>query len=211
MTQDRVSEIDKAISDVIGAQIRDLRESAGMSRDDLAAAARDAGAPPTLTGTVIRFLETGRPKDGQRTRFFAFDELLGLAAGLEVSPLELLGDQAVHFAGEQVTTTTSCANCGAVPGPVEQQVRTDLAALSDLEDLEPSLAQIAYGLARAVDSAALEADKALPQLTRELRACLEQIVAGRRARAEPDPDDRDDLDDLGAPDGGGPDLDDLPD
>lgn len=200
MTQDRVTRIDAAISDVIGSRIRDLRESAGLSREDLAVAAREAGAPASLTGTVIRFLETGRPdKDGRRTRYFAFDELLGVAAGLEVSPLELLGDQAVHFAGEQVAATTSCANCGATPGPVETTVRTDLAQLAAAE-LEPSLAQIAYGLARAVDVAALAGDGALPRLTRELRACLEQIAAGRRGHVDPDPDAEDELDGLDEPD-----------
>lgn len=207
MTQDRDSRIDAAISDVIGGRILDLRKRAGMSRDDLADAAREAGAPATLTGTVIRFLETGRPgKDGRRTRYFSFDELLGVAAGLEVSPLELLGDQAAHFGA----APADCGRCGAQPGDVERTVRADLAALDDLQELETSLAQTAYVLARAVDAAAAEDAKALPALTRELRACIEQITAARRGRAEPDPDDGDDEDDLDAPDGG-VDLDGLPD
>ena len=210
MTQDRVGGIGAAISDVIGARIRDLRERQRMSRDDLAAAAREAGAPETLTGTVIRFLETGRPgRDGRRTRFFTLDELLGLAAGLEAPPLELLGDAAVLIAGD--AAPAGCPACDGSPGALEKRVRADVAALEDLAELEPSLAETAYVLAAAIDAGGGEGGKQLPALTRELRACLEQIAAGRRGRAEPDEDvDDDGLDDLDSPDGDGPDFDDLP-
>lgn len=187
-----------AISAVIGDQIRDLRRREGLSRDELAAAARSAGAPENFTAAVVGFLEVGR-------RGFRVDELIPLAAALEVSPLELLGEHAKLFVGDD--TAAGCARCGGTPGDIERTVRADIAALTDLEDLEPSLAATAYVLARAIDTPG-EA-KPLPALTRELRACIEQIRAGRRGRH--DPDDGDDLDDLDAPDGGGPNLDDLPD
>lgn len=198
MTQDQTTRITPLISDVIGGRIRDLRERAGMSRDDLAAAARDAGAPEALTGTVIRFLETGRPgKDGQRTRFFNLDEMMALASALEISPLELLGDQAVLFVGSE--PAQACPACAAQAGVLEQTVRVDLAQLGELAELEQTLVATAVRLAQAIDRATGDAEARLPALSKELRAALEQIAAGRRGREDPD-DDVDEFDDLDEPD-----------
>jgi hypothetical protein len=90
-------------------------------------------------------------------------------------------------------------------GPVEKAVRDDIELLGDLVGIEPSLSEMAYSLARRVDAAttaqcgtcgeavAVE-DKLLPQLNRELRQTLAQLLEGRA------PDDDDELGDLGSPD-----------
>ncbi|MFJ6645779.1 hypothetical protein ACIQPS_08970 [Streptomyces sp. NPDC091290] len=90
-------------------------------------------------------------------------------------------------------------------GPVEQAVRNDVEQLGDLVGVEPSLSELAYTLAGRIDAAATgqcetcgeavaQDDKLLPQLTRELRQTLAQLLEGRAA------DDDDDLGDLGSPD-----------
>lgn len=90
-------------------------------------------------------------------------------------------------------------------GPVEQAVRSDVEQLGDLVGVEPSLSELAYTLAGRIDAAATgqcetcgeavaQDDKLLPQLTRELRQTLAQLLEGRAA------DDDDDLGDLGSPD-----------
>lgn len=90
-------------------------------------------------------------------------------------------------------------------GPVETAVRSDVEQLGDLVGVEPSLSEVAYSLARRIDSASTGAcetcgepvdveDKLLPQLTRELRQTLAQLLEGRAA------DDGDDLGDLASPD-----------
>ncbi|WP_031516794.1 hypothetical protein [Streptomyces sp. NRRL F-5123] len=79
-------------------------------------------------------------------------------------------------------------------GPVEKAVRDDIEQLGDLVRIEPSLSEMAYTLAREIDGGGGEDGKLLPQLNRELRATLAQLVEGRAA------DDDDDLGDLGSPD-----------
>ncbi|WP_075693815.1 hypothetical protein [Streptomyces acidiscabies] len=90
-------------------------------------------------------------------------------------------------------------------GPVEQAVRADVEQLGDLVGVEPSLTELAYALAGRVDAARTaeceqcgepiaQDDRLLPQLARELRQTLAQILEGRA------PDDDDDLGDLGSPD-----------
>jgi hypothetical protein len=89
-------------------------------------------------------------------------------------------------------------------GSVETAVRSDIEQLGDLAGIEPSLAEMAYTLTRRIDTAATgecetcsEAvardDKLLPQLNRELRQTLAQVLEGRAA------DDDDDLGDLAEP------------
>lgn len=89
-------------------------------------------------------------------------------------------------------------------GPVETAVRGDVAELGDLSGIEPSLAEMAFTLAGRIDSAATgecetcgeavaQDDKLLPQLNRELRQTLAQLLEGRAA------DDDDDLGDLAEP------------
>jgi hypothetical protein len=90
-------------------------------------------------------------------------------------------------------------------GPVEQAVRADVEQLGDLVGVEPSLTEVAFALAGRIDAAQTaecetcgepiaQEDRLLPQLTRELRQTLAQILEGRA------PDDDDDLGDLGSPD-----------
>jgi len=90
-------------------------------------------------------------------------------------------------------------------GSVEDAVRSDVEQLGDLVGVEPSLSELAYTLAGRIDAAATgqceacgeavaQDDKLLPQLTRELRQTLAQLLEGRAA------DDDDDLGDLGSPD-----------
>lgn len=92
-------------------------------------------------------------------------------------------------------------------GPVEKAVRDDVEQLGDLAGVEPSLSEMAYTLARSIDTAAsgecqtcgeavtgAEDGRTLPQLNRELRQTLAQLLEGRAA------DDDDDLGDLGSPD-----------
>jgi len=92
-------------------------------------------------------------------------------------------------------------------GPVEEAVRSDVEQLGDLVGVEPSLSEMAYRLAREIDGVAEAAcetcgepipvqddSRTLPQLNRELRQTLAQLLEGRAA------DDDDDLGDLGSPD-----------
>ncbi|MFB7866989.1 hypothetical protein [Streptomyces sp. NPDC056069] len=92
-------------------------------------------------------------------------------------------------------------------GPVEKAVRADVEELGDLSDIEPSLSEMAYTLAHQIDLAASgeceecgaaiptrDSSVTLPQLNRELRQTLAQLVEGRAT------DDDDDLGDLGSPD-----------
>lgn len=90
-------------------------------------------------------------------------------------------------------------------GPVERTVRDDIEQLGDLAGVEPSLTELAYTLAGRIDRAASaecetcgeaipQEDRLLPQLTRELRQTLAQLLEGRAA------DDDDDLGDLASPD-----------
>jgi hypothetical protein len=90
-------------------------------------------------------------------------------------------------------------------GAVEDAVRADIEQLGDLVGVEPSLTEVAYALAGRIDAARTaecetcgeaipQEDRLLPQLTRELRQTLAQLLEGRA------PDDDDDLGDLGTPD-----------
>lgn len=79
-------------------------------------------------------------------------------------------------------------------GGVEERVREDLADLGDLDGVEPTLAALAYRLARDIDTAAGEDRRLIPALSRELRAVLAQLGDGRKGSGEDD-----DLDDLADP------------
>ncbi|WP_097982263.1 hypothetical protein [Streptomyces sp. f150] len=79
-------------------------------------------------------------------------------------------------------------------GRVEAAVRSDVEQLGDLSGIDPSLAEMAYTLAREIDAGGGDEGKQLPQLTRELRQTLAQLMEGQAA------DDDDDLGDLASPD-----------
>ncbi|POG47107.1 hypothetical protein BV881_12260 [Streptomyces sp. ZL-24] len=91
-------------------------------------------------------------------------------------------------------------------GPVEEAVRGDVEQLGDLVGVEPSLSEMAFTLAHQIDLASTgecetcgeaiprgDDGRTLPQLNRELRQTLAQLLEGRA------PDDDDDLGDLAAP------------
>lgn len=78
-------------------------------------------------------------------------------------------------------------------GAVESAVRADVAELGDLVGVEPSLAEMAFTLAREMDEGGGEDGKQMASLNRELRQTLAQLLEGRAA------DDDDDLGDLAAP------------
>ncbi|MFI6162254.1 helix-turn-helix domain-containing protein [Micromonospora haikouensis] len=191
MTQDQTAAIGSAINAVIRDRIRDLRERAGLGRDELAERAREHGAPESFTANVVGFLERGR-------RGLTLEELFALAGAIEVTPLELLGDQAAVLIGEGQADAPVCPSCGGEAGQLETTVRADVGKLGELGPLEETLTRTAVRIAAEIDALRGDAVKELPRLTRELRAAVEQILNGRRA--VPDPDDEDDLDDLGSPD-----------
>lgn len=184
-------------SDLLGDRIRDLRRREGLSRDDLAEAARACGAPETFTGAVVGYLESGRRKDGRRTREFSLDEAVAIAAALEVSVVELLGDQAVVLLGVTAGPVgpAECPRCAGERSQVEATVRRDMAALANLDGIEPSLAETAYVLGRAIDAGGGDEGRMLPALSKQLVATLEAIAAGRRGEEDPGEDEFDDLDD----------------
>ncbi|MEV6798528.1 helix-turn-helix domain-containing protein [Micromonospora rifamycinica] len=191
VTQDQTRVIGAAISAVIRDRIRDLRDRAGLGRDELAERAREYGAPESFTANVVGFLERGR-------RGLTLEELLALAGALEVTPLELLGDQAAVLVGEGQVDAPVCPSCGGEAGQMESTVRADMGRLGELGPLEETLTKTAIRVAAEIDALHGDGVKELPRLTRELRSTVEQILTGRRAVS--DPDDEDDLDDLGSPD-----------
>ncbi len=195
MTRATTPPIGPAIGSVIRDRIRDLRERSGYSRDELAERAREHGAPENFSAAVVGFLERGR-------RGLAVDELFALAGAFEVSPLELLGEAAGAFiGGGSGTPAGGCPTCDPdEAGRHETVVRADLEKLGTLATLEPTLVETAIRLAREIDRARGDAVVQLPRLTRELRATVEQIAAGRRVTADPDEDEELDEDDLSTPD-----------
>lgn len=179
---------DTTLSDRLADRIRDLRTRVGMSQEDLADAARLAGAGESFTATVVGAMESGRRRGGRRTRLFTLDELLPLAAALEVSPLELLGGDSVGlFVGESAAVRVECPKCAAGMGGMERVTRDDLARLGELSPLETTLVETAYRLASAIDDG--EDPRALPALTKELRATVQELGAGRRRTEKPPEED----------------------
>jgi hypothetical protein len=77
-------------------------------------------------------------------------------------------------------------------GSLEAATRADLARLGELSPLESTLVQTAYLLAKAIDEAANP--RALPGLTKELRATVQQLSAGRRRPDKAADDEFGDLD-----------------
>lgn len=195
MTQDQTSSITASIGPVIRDRMRELRERAGLTRAELAGRAVEYGAGESFSAAVVGFLERGR-------RGLAVDELLAVAAALEVSPLELLGDQAGTFIGVSPPVCPRCDGVDCELGPVQTAVRADVERLGELKTIEPSLAASAYALAKEIDAGGGEGGKLLAGQVKELRATLKELAPGRRPPTGPAPagDLDDDLDDLGTPD-----------
>jgi transcriptional regulator with XRE-family HTH domain len=78
-------------SDIVSDRVRQVRRKRGMTMADLAERCTNLGMPH-LSVSAISNIETGRrdKKTGRRRRDVTVDELLVLAAALNVSPVNLL-------------------------------------------------------------------------------------------------------------------------
>lgn len=159
-----------AISATISGNVRDTRVVKGISRDDLAAAARAAGAPDQFTTAALRNLETGR-------RAVTVDETLWLSSALGVPIPQLLAEHAELFG-------TIIPPGGG--GQVEAATRKAIDGLADIDGRSLALAEGAYALARKLDD---DAGMAAAAVLKELRATLTEIWAA----AGVDDEDEDDL------------------
>lgn len=77
------------ISDAVAAAIRETRKQRGWSVAELAERCDEIGAGP-ITANVIENIESGRRKDGKRTRDITVDELVAIAQALGVHPAALM-------------------------------------------------------------------------------------------------------------------------
>ena len=182
------------ISTTVASRAMTVREDRKLTRAAVAEAARVAGAPGSFTAAALRNIETGRRGE------VSVDELVWLAAALEVSPAELIDDEfAALFGAERPAAperaepiaTLTCARCTARAGGIQAAVRDDVEAMGDLEGVEPSLAATAYRLAQAIDDGGGEDGRLMPALAKELRSTLKELADGRR-----DDTGGDELDDL---------------
>jgi transcriptional regulator with XRE-family HTH domain len=148
------------VTAAISAELRAARTAAGATREDVVAAARAAGAPATLTTPTLRNIESGR-------RSASVDEVVWLAAALEVSPRRLLGEHADLF-GQ--------APKAAARGPVEESTRAAVDELDELAGPAVALAESAFALARSLDRGGSSSPAAV---ARELRATLGEIWTGQ--------------------------------
>lgn len=73
-------------------------------------------------------------------------------------------------------------------GPIEHQVRADIAALGPLDGARASYAEVAYRLARALDADSEEGATGLSGAARELRAALTEVWKGVRVERQGDRD-----------------------
>lgn len=162
--------VTEPISAGITAEIAAARRVQGTTREEVAAAARRAGAPASFTAAAFRNLETGK-------RAPSVDELLWLAAALEVPVRQLLGEHRGLF-GADVATPPAC-------GAVESATREAVKSLGDLDGREFPLAEAAYALARKLDE---DAGMATAAVSKELRAALADIWEGRGADDDEDED-----------------------
>jgi hypothetical protein len=77
-------------SDVVAERVNDLRKRGGWTTAKaFAERCAEVGAP-YLTAPALMNIESGRRKDGHRTRTLTVDELLALAVALRVNPVDLL-------------------------------------------------------------------------------------------------------------------------
>jgi transcriptional regulator with XRE-family HTH domain len=158
------------VSATITAAITAARGASGLTRDEVVTRAREAGAPAALTVAAYRNLESGR-------RAPSVDELLWLAAALQVPARQLLGEHADAFTAAPVVPTC---------GPIETATRAAVEELADLVDQQQALAESAYALARALDGGALQSPA---PVARELRATLSAIWEGQDAGGDEDDTD----------------------
>ncbi|MFG3418735.1 hypothetical protein [Micromonospora sp. NPDC048063] len=157
------------ISTAISAEITAARTAQGGTREDVAAAARLAGAPATFTAAALRNLEIGR-------RSPSVDELLWMAEALSVPVRQLLGEHRELFGHDAYRPPT----CGAV----EDATRSAVEDLGDLTGRQEALAQLAYALAADIDG---EGEKRQPAaLAKALTDTLDQLWKLKPADTEQD-------------------------
>lgn len=71
------------VSDYVAEKIREARKARGWTTDELAERC-------SLTGNIIENIESGRRRNGERTRDVTIDELFEISKALGVGPLKLL-------------------------------------------------------------------------------------------------------------------------
>lgn len=164
----------------VAAAVSAQRQRRGWDQRHLAERVTAAGRP--MSPSVLGKIESG-------ARRVDVDDLVALASALDVPPGRLLpGDD---------TAVSDPFDAAAAPGTVKARVLDDIAALGDLEALDPTaptLAAIAVRLATEVDAPA-SLGNSLHSLSKELR----QVLADLRSLSPEEPDDDDDLDDLATP------------
>jgi len=166
------------VSDRIAARALDLRERLKLTRANVVDAMHRAGFDRATVASL-------RNLEDRRRREVGVDELVALAAALDVTPAELLDDSLDLAPG-------IAAPAPATRSGVSAAVVDDIAALGDLVGVEPSLAAAAVVLAAAIDAG--PEPKTLPALVKELRAVLDDLRDGRV-----DTSGDDDLDGLDTP------------
>jgi transcriptional regulator with XRE-family HTH domain len=165
----------------VAAAVSAHRQRRGWDQRHLAARVTEAGRP--MSASVLGKVEAG-------ARRVDVDDLVALAAALEVPPARLLpgADDDGPDPFEQASEI----------GAVRRRVLDDINALGDLEALDitaPTLAAVAVRLAQEIDAPA-SLGNSLHSLVKELRAVLAEL----RSLAPEEPEDDDDLDDLASPD-----------
>lgn len=179
----------------VGLAVAQARETRGWDQRELSARLSAQGRP--MSQPIVSRIEAG-------VRRVDVDDLVVLAEVLDVSVLALLPDDGREPQGEVLEAE------GDEPsdaGPVEGALTEDIEALGDLTGMEPTLAEVAYRLARQMDGPRpVSCDECgarvdvpsdprlLPQLAKELRATVSALVEGRTV----DEDDDDGLGDLGS-------------
>ncbi|MFF7521238.1 helix-turn-helix domain-containing protein [Streptomyces pseudovenezuelae] len=164
----------------VAAAVTTQRQRRGWDQRHLAEQVTAAGR--NMSASVLGKIESG-------TRRVDVDDLVALAAALDVPPASLLPG-----AGTGVSDPFEAA---AAPGAVKARALDDIAALGDLELLDataPTLAALAVRLAAEIDAPA-SLGNSLQGMSKELR----QVLAELRSLAPEEPDDDDDLDDLATP------------
>ncbi|MEV6079670.1 helix-turn-helix transcriptional regulator [Streptomyces sp. NPDC052069] len=177
-----------------GQAVARLREARGWDQQELIARLSEAGR--SMSQPIVSRIEAG-------ARRVDVDDLVALAAVFDVSVAALFPDDG-RRAPAAVPAALAAARSDA--GPVESALTEDIEALGDLLGMEPTLAEVAYRLARQMDgqrpascdecgcAVDVPSDpRLLPQLAKELRATVAALVEGRAM----DDDDDDDLGDLG--------------
>jgi transcriptional regulator with XRE-family HTH domain len=168
----------------MAAALTSHRQRRGWDQAHLARLVSDAGRP--MSASVLGKIESG-------ARRADVDDLVALAAALEIPPARLLPGEA-DTDDEQRDPFADAA----APDRVRARVLDDLDALGDLEELgptAPTLAAVAVRLAQEIDAPASPGNS-LHSLSRELR----EVLAELRSLAPEEPEDDDDLDDLASPD-----------